>query len=426
MDNSKIIVGLDIGTTKICVIVGLRNENGKVDVLGIGQSPSDGVMRGMVANVDRTVESIKTAVQMASRVSDVEITHVHVGIAGQHIKSHHHRGSIVRRNYETEITDEDVKRLFDDIQKVATGPGQKILHIIPQEYTVDNEHGIKHPVGHSGVKIEGNFHIITGQVTAAQTIHRCVEKAGLQVVGITLEPLASAAAVLSEEEKEAGVALVDIGGGTTDLAIFQDHFIRHTAVIPLGGNIITEDIKQGCSLMTKQAEALKTNFGSALAEQVDLGEIITIPGISGREPKDILRRNLAHIIQARVEEIFEHVLFEIKSSGYADRLLGGIVLTGGGAMLKDIIHLVELVTGINTRIGTPGVHLGHGLTEKVNDPMYATGVGLVVNALDNNLNTGDNKQSNADTKTRNQKSKIGGQFVDMFKNWFKDDLEDFK
>ncbi|MBI1184208.1 cell division protein FtsA, partial [bacterium] len=266
MDNTGIIVGLDIGTTKICAIVGERNAYGKIDILGVGKSPSNGVVRGVVTNIDRTVESIRAAIDEASRASNVEITHVHVGIAGQHIKSHQHRGSIVRRNYEQEIAEEDISRLVEDMHKVAMAPGEKIIHIIPQEYTVDGDHGIKDPIGMSGIRLEGNFHIITGQVTAAKNIHRCVEKAGLHVVGITLEPIASAASVLSDEEKEAGVALVDIGGGTTDIAIFQDGIIRHTAVIPLGGNIITEDIKHGCTVMSKQAEALKVQFGNALAE----------------------------------------------------------------------------------------------------------------------------------------------------------------
>lgn len=430
MDSTGIIVGLDIGTTKICAIVGRYNEYGKIDILGLGKSPSHGVVRGVVTNIDRTVESIKNAVAEASRVSNVEITHVHVGIAGQHIKSHQHRGSIVRRDYESEISEADVGRLVEDMQKVAMAPGERIIHVIPQEYTVDSDPGIKHPVGMSGIKLEGNFHIITGQVTAAKNIYRCVEKAGLEVVGITLEPIASAEAVLNEEEKEAGVALIDIGGGTTDIAIFQEGIIRHTAVIPLGGNIITEDIKHGCTVMHKQAEALKVQFGNALAELTKLNEVISIPGISGREPKEISKKNLAHIIQARVEEIFEHVNYEIKSSGYARKLIGGIVLTGGGSQLKNITHLVEYVTGIDTRVGLPGEHLGKGFTENVNKPIFATGIGLVTNAARNKEFVGDNKLNENKKKVEKKKKSslkknYTGQFIDKLKGWLKDDIEDF-
>lgn len=426
MNNTGIIVGLDIGTTKICVIVGERNSYGKIDILGVGKSASNGVVRGVVTNIDKTVESIKAAVDEASKASNVEITHVHVGIAGQHIKSHQHRGSIVRRgDYESEISTDDIDRMIGDMQEVAMAPGEKIIHIIPQEYTVDGDRGIKDPVGMSGTRVEGNFHIITGQVTAAKNIYRCVEKAGLEVVGITLEPIASSASVLSEEEKEAGVALVDIGGGTTDIAIFQDGIIRHTAVIPLGGNIITEDIKHGCTVMSKQAEALKVQFGNALAEDAKINEIISIPGISGREPKEISRRNLAHIIQARVEEIFEHVHFEIKSSEFSDKLIGGIVLTGGGSMLKNVTHLVEYITGKDSRLGLPGEHLGKGFTENVNSPIYATGIGLVVNAANTKNTPGNNKQTE---KAKGKKAKLSltGDFFNKFKTWMKDDLQDFE
>ena len=250
----------------------------------------------------------------------------------------------------------------------------------PQEFIVDNEQGIKEPIGMAGVRLEANCHIITGLVTAAKNIYKCVEKAGLKTKDLILEPLASAEAVLTDEEKEAGVVLVDIGGGTTDIAIFQDGIIRHTAVIPFGGNVITEDIKEGCSIIRSQAEQLKVKFGSALSKQTRDNEIVSIPGLRGREPKEISVKNLASIIQARVEEIIEHVYYEIKNSGYEKKLIAGIVVTGGGSQLKNITQLIEYITGMDTRIGYPNEHLGKGFDE-VKSPMYATGVGLVIKGL---------------------------------------------
>jgi cell division protein FtsA len=377
---SEIIVGLDIGTTKIAAIVGKRNEHGKIEILGMGRSESLGVMRGMVANIEKTVASIKEAVEEASIKSEVEIKEVYVGIAGQHIKSMQHRGMITRSNTDYEISQADVDAITDDMYRLAMPPGEEIIHVIPQEFIVDNEQGIKEPIGMEGVRLEANCHIITGLVTAAKNIYKCVEKAGLTTKELILEPLASAEAVLTEEEKEAGVVLVDIGGGTTDIAIFQDGIIRHTAVIPFGGNVITEDIKEGCSIIRTQAEQLKVKFGSALAKQTRENEIVSIPGLRGREPKEISVKNLAHIIQARVEEIIDHVHYEIKHSGYEKKLIAGIVITGGGSQLKNISQLVEYITGMDTRIGYPNEHLGKGFDE-VKSPMYATGVGLVISGL---------------------------------------------
>lgn len=427
MNSRKIIVGLDIGTTKICAIVGRRNEYGKMDILGVGKSESTGVARGVVTNIDQTVESIEAAISDASKASNVEVSNVHVGIAGQHIKSHQHAGSIVRNDTDSEICTEDIDRIIHDMHKVAMAPGERIIHVIPQEYTVDGDRGIKNPVGMSGIRLEGNFHIITGQVTAARNIYRCVEKAGLKVSGITLEPIASAESVLSEEEKEAGVALVDIGGGTTDIALFQEGIIRHTAVIPLGGNIITEDIKRGCTVMQKQAEALKLQFGNALAELCEHNEIISIPGLKGREPKEISKKNLAHIIQARVEEIFEHVDYEIRSSGYGDRLIGGIVLTGGGSLLQNITHLAEYITGLDTRIGLPGEHLGKGIVEQINNPVFATGIGLVVHGVKDQTPIGENREGiSQSTIAKKKTAGIPGNLFGKIKDWLKDDIEDFK
>ena len=377
MDNSEIVVGLDIGTTKIVAIVGKKNEFGKLEILGMGRSESIGVRRGVVANIEKTVQSITNAVIEASQKSEVEIKIVNVGIAGQHIKSLQHRGIRVRNNIEEEISQKDVDMLISDMFKLVMLPGEEIIDVLPQEFIVDNEQGIKEPVGMAGIRLEANFHIITGQVAAAKNIYKCVEKSGLDVVDLILEPLASAEAVLSEEEKEAGVVLVDIGGGTTDVAIFQEGIIRHTAVIPFGGNVITEDIKQGCSIIRTQAELLKVKFGSALADESQENEIVSIPGLRGRQPKEISVKNLSHIIQSRLEEIIEHIYYEIKNSGYENKLIAGVVLTGGGAQLKHISQLFSYVTGMDTRIGYPNEHLANGNSEEITSPMYATGVGLV-------------------------------------------------
>lgn len=381
MNTERIVVGLDIGTTKVCAIVGKRNEFGKINILGFGKAESDGVSRGVVVNIDKTVEAIRKAIMEAEKQSGVDINVVYVGIAGEHIRSMQHKGIITLSDPDMEISAGDVKRLHDEMFKIATPPGMEILHVLPQEYTVDNQVGIKDPVGMSGVRLEGNFHVVTGQTTAANNIYKCVRKAGLEARELVLEPLASSAAVLTDEEREAGVCLVDIGGGTTDLAIFEDNIIRHTAVIPFGGNIVTEDIKQGCSVMRRQAELLKLRFGSALATEIKDDEIITITGLQGRPPKEIRRRTLSNIIQSRMEEIVEFVAAEIKHSGYEKKLVGGIVVTGGGAMLAHTKQLIEFVTGIDTRIGMPGEHLASGLVDEVNSPMYATSAGLVIHGL---------------------------------------------
>lgn len=378
METSDIVVGLDIGTTKIVAIAGRRNEFGKLEILGMGRSESIGVTRGVVANIEKTVQSIKTAVELAEAKSGVDVRVVNVGIAGQHIKSLQHRGIRVRNNIDKEISQEDIDILVNDMFKLVMLPGEEIIDVLPQEFIVDNEQGIKDPVGMAGIRLEANFHIITGQVAAAKNIYKCVDKAGLDVVDLILEPLASAEAVLSEEEKEAGVVLVDIGGGTTDVAIFQDGIIRHTAVIPFGGNVITEDIKQGCSIIKNQAELLKVKFGSALADESLENEIVAIPGLRGRPAKEISVKNLAHIIQARLEEIIEHIYYEIKNSGYENKLIAGVVLTGGGAQMKHITQLFEYVTGMDARIGYPNEHLAKGNKEEITSPMYSTGVGLVI------------------------------------------------
>jgi cell division protein FtsA len=418
---SKIVVGLDIGTTKIACFVGRENEHGKIEILSVGKSESLGVMRGIVANIEKTVESIQLAVGEAqSNIPDdkqLNINNVIVGVAGQHIKSLQHRGIHTRNDNTTEISQKDVTALIDDMYRLVMQPGEEIIDVIPQEFIVDNEQGIKEPIGHAGVRLEANFHIITGNVSAIMNINRCVQKAELKVKHIILEPIASADAVLSAEEKEAGIVLVDIGGGTTDIAIFHDGLLRHTAVIPFGGNVITEDIREGCSIMKKQAEKLKIRFGSAFASESSDNDVICIPGLRGKDPKEISLRNLASIIQPRMEEIIELVHYEIRNSGYEKKLIGGIVVTGGGSQLKHITQLFEYVTGLGTRIGYPTEHLANtNNLEELASPMFATGIGLVMQGFKkDNFKTDLNSFETKPAKTTENKSR-GGFFERIINN----------
>lgn len=417
--NEQIIVGLDIGTTKIACLVGRRNEYGKLELLGMGKSESVGVRRGVVSHITPAVQAIRLAVEDAKLNAGYEIDVVNVGIAGQHIKSLQHRGVITLDNLEEEISQKDVDALIADMHKLVLPPGESIIHVLPQDFIVDNENGIKDPIGMSGIRLEANFHIITGLVTAVQNIYKCVRKADLEVADLTLEPLASADAVLSAEEKEAGVALVDIGGGTTDVAIFQDGIIRHTSVIPFGGNIITDDIKEGCTIIRKQAELLKVKFGSALASENQANDIVVIPGLSGRDPKEISVKNLAHIIQARMEEIIEQVYFEIRNSGFERKLIAGIVITGGGSQLKHITQLFEYLTGMDTRIGYPTEHLASG-NDKVASPMYATGVGLVLKGFEYSDRQG-RRETNVGSKKIQKKSGLFDKILSKGKEFFEED-----
>jgi cell division protein FtsA len=382
--KTKIIVGLDIGTTKIACFVGRRNEHNKIEIIAKGKSESLGVMRGVVSNIQKTIQSICAAVEETknSIEGELSIRNVNVGIAGQHIKSLQHRDVYKRRNKNSEISQADINAFVDDVYNMLMNPGEEIITVIPQEYIVDGEREIKYPIGMDGIRLEANFHVITGQVTNVLNIKKCVDRSGLNVREIILEPIASADAVLSEEEKEAGVVLVDIGGGTTDVAIFQDGIIRHTAVIPFGGNVITQDIREGCQILPKHAEALKVKFGSALASESKTNEVVCIPSLRGRDPKEITLHNLASIIQARMEEIIELVNYEIKNSGYSKKLIGGIVVTGGGSQLKHLTQLFEYLTGMDTRIGYPTEHLANtNNLEDLASPMYATGIGLVLNGF---------------------------------------------
>jgi cell division protein FtsA len=433
MENEKLIVGLDIGTTKICAIIGRKNEYGKLEVLGMGKAVSDGVIRGIVTNIDKTVNAITKAVNEASEMSNVDIGEVIVGIAGQHIRSSIHHGVIIRNPKDEEITVEDVRRLSNDMENIVVPPGNSIIHVMPQDYTVDYEEGIRDPVGMSGARMEADFHIITAQSAAINNIDRCVKRASLQSKALILEPLASSLSVLSDMDREAGVCLVDIGGGTTDVAIFYDNIIRHTAVIPFGGNIITADIKEGCMVMQHQAELLKTKFGKAIAEEANPNEIVSIPGLRNRPPKEISVKNLASIIQARMEEIIEMVQSEMATSGVYKKLTGGIVLTGGGALLHGVGPLFEYITGLDTRIGYPNEHLGKSKVEDVKSPMFATTVGLVLAGFRGLDDREDNYRLKESLKSSTVKrglktdqigSDIFGSITKKLKRFITDDISD--
>lgn len=469
MEASPFVVGLDIGTTKIAVIVGRKNEFGKIEVLALGKAPSLGIKRGVVVNIEEAIGSINAAIAdvmtkdlsfkyivdetVNGQLIQVEktftgkveqgmvISEVVVGIAGQHIKSLQHRGMITRKSVDDEINQNDVDNLIDNMHRLVMPPGDEIIHVIPQDYIVDSEQGIRNPIGMAGVRLEGNFHIITGQVSAVKNIYKCVDRSGLTVVDLNLEPLASADAVLSDEEKEAGVVLVDIGGGTTDVAIYYDNVIRHTAVIPLGGNIITEDIKVGCSIINNQAEQLKVRFGSALATENQENQVISIPGLRGRPHKEISVKTLANIIQARVEEILAFVMYEIKNSGYEKKLAGGIVVTGGGSQLKHLPQLIEYFTGLDCRPGTPNEHLAKS-SENITNPQFATAIGLVmmgIKKMEKEIaRTGKSdimqkiepiaeEKQTKEKKTVNHSKEPKGKFFETFTSklgdWLKDDID---
>jgi cell division protein FtsA len=378
MEN--IVIGLDIGTTKVCAVVAGMDEHGRINILGIGRSASDGITRGVVTHIDRTTNSIANAIAEAESTSGVSIKAVVVGIAGDHIQSFQSRGVISISGPDHEVTQADIDRLIEDCKRVALPSDRKIIHVIPQEFIIDGQDGVYDPLGMAGVRMEANVHIITGLVSAAQNIYKCVQRAGLEVTDMVLEPLASSYAVLDEEEKEVGIALIDVGGGTTDLAIFEERTIRHTAVIGIAGKKVTDDIRKGLGIMNDQAERLKKDHGYAYSPAVLNNEPIILPGIGGRAPVEIDKRLLAQIIQPRMEEIFEIAALEIKRSGYSKHLAGGAVLTGGGAMINGTAELAREVLGMPVKIGIPTGFSG-GLVREIENPAYSTAVGLVYYGL---------------------------------------------
>jgi cell division protein FtsA len=408
MDN--IIVGLDIGTTKVCAVVAGTDENGRINILGVGRSPSEGMMRGVVTNIDKTITSIRSAIEKAESQSGVVIKSVIVGIAGDHIQSIQSRGVVAISGPDHEVTREDIERLIDDTKRVALPSDRKIIHVIPQEFIIDGQDGVYDPLGMSGVRMEANVHIITGLVSAAQNIYKCVQRVGLEISDMVLEPLASSYAVLDDEEKEIGIALLDVGGGTTDLAVFEERTIRHTAVIGIAGKKVTDDVRKGLGILTEQAERLKREHGFAYVPAVVDNEPIVLPGVGGRAPLEIDKTLLARIIQPRMEEIFEIAALEIKRSGYSKHLSGGVVLTGGGALTKGTADLAREVLGMPVKIGIPSGFSG-GLVREIENPAYATAVGLVIHGLKN-----QNQVSLRETASRKTASLRG--VARKMKEWF--------
>ncbi|MFA6233063.1 MAG: cell division protein FtsA [Bacteroidota bacterium] len=376
----NIVVGLDIGTTKVCAMIAAKDADGRINILGIGKAENEGMARGTVTHIDKTVRAVQQAVADAERQSGIKVRAVNVGIAGDHIQSFQSRGVIAISNPENEITRKDVDRLLQDTKRVALPSDRRIIHVIPQEFIVDGQDGIYDPVGMAGVRMEANVHIITGGITAVQNIYKCVERAGLEVNDLVLEPLASANAVIEDEEKEVGIVLVDIGGGTTDIAIFEERTIRHSAVLAIAGKKVTEDIRKGLGILNEQAERLKRDHGYAYLPEIVDDAPILLPRLGSRDEMQISRSLLCQIIQPRMEEILEIVALEIKRSGYSKHLHSGVILTGGGSLIKGTAPLAREVLGMPVKIGIPSGFAG-GFVAEVENPMYSTCTGLVLHGM---------------------------------------------
>jgi len=416
------IAAVDIGTTKIVAIVGQKNSNGKIEILGFGKTTSKGVKRGVVYNIEETASAIKEAVKEAKEMANVDFTDVFVGIAGQHVKSIKNRHSKYIQGAENEILKEDIDELASDMYQISVDAGEEVIHVIPQSYIVDNETGIRNPIGMYGKKLEANFHIVIGQITSVKNIRRCVKRAGLNPVKLILEPIASADAILTKDEKEAGVILVDIGGGTTDIAIYYDNIIRHTAVIPFGGNSVTNDVKEAFTILQRHAEKLKIEYGTAVGSLAPENKVVSVPGINGREPKEISFKNLSKIIQARMEEIIDTVYFEIENSGYLEKVGAGIALTGGGAMLKNLPQLMKYKTNFDVKLSSPQKFIKIKNNIRINEPMYSTVVGLLLKgseylgSFDNNKIDSNTLINNKVNEGKTKSTKEKGGFLKNFKN----------
>ncbi len=404
--KEEIVVGLDIGTTKICAVVGEISGAG-INIVGIGTYPSIGLRKGVVVNIESTVESIKKAVEEAELMAGCEISSVYAGIAGGHITGFNSRGIVAVKS--SEITELDVERVIDAAKAVAIPMDREVIHVIPQEFIVDDEAGIQNPVGMAGVRLEAKIHIVTGAVTSAHNIVKCANRSGLDVCDIVLESLASGEAVLTEEEKQLGTCLIDLGGGTSDLAIFCNKNIRHTFVLGLGGNNLTNDLAIGLHAPLREAEKIKKMYGTCVAKNISSEETIEVPGMGGRKPRKLSRQILGEILEPRMEEIFTLINREIYRAEMEKSISSGIVLTGGSALLRDATEVAESVFNFPTRLGKPmGIS---GLVDVVNNPMYATGVGLVIYGA---------KNQTAKKKFRIRDKNIFNCLITRMKKWFKD------
>ncbi len=404
-EKEEIIVGLDVGTTKICAVVGEISRN-DINIIGIGTHPSIGLRKGVVVNIDSTVESIQKAVEEAELMAGCEISSVYAGIAGGHITSFNSRGIVAIKGLE--VTQTDVDRVIDAARAVAIPMDREVIHVLPQEFIVDDQGGIQNPVGMAGVRLEAKIHIVTGAVTSAHNIVKCANRSGLDVCDIVLEPLASSESVLTAEEREQGTALLDLGGGTTDLAIFSNKNIKHTFVLALGGHNLTNDIAIGLQTPMAEAEKIKKKFGTCVTRNIGSDETIEVPGMGGRKPRKLPRQILGEILEPRVEEIFTLTQREIFRAGLENAITSGIVVTGGTALLDGLIEVAESVFNAPTRLGKPmGIS---GLVDVVSNPMYATGVGLVLYGARNR----------PDKKFRIRDDNIFNRLITRMKRWFKD------
>ncbi len=402
--ENELTVGLDIGTSKIVAIVGKKNSEGMVEIVGIGSHPSRGLKRGVVVNIETTVNAIQRAVEEAELMAGCQIHSVYAGIAGSHIRSMNSHGIVAVRD--REVAQADIDRVIDAAQAVAIPADQKVLHILPQEYVIDNQEGIKEPLGMSGVRLEAKVHLVTCAVNAAQNIEKCVQKCDLDVDDIILEQLASSYAVLTEDEKELGVCMVDIGGGTTDMAIFTGGAIRHTAVIPIAGDQVTNDIAMALRTPTQNAEEIKIKYACALTQLAGADETIKVPSVGDRPPRDLSRQALAEVVEPRYEELFTLIQSELRRSGFEDVIAAGIVLTGGTSKMEGVVELAEEIFHMPVRLASPqGVA---GLADVVNNPMYATGVGLLMYGL---------KQRTTDSSPM-MRPGGGESIIQKIKTWF--------
>ncbi len=411
--KQDIVVGLDLGTTKVCTIIGEQDDDGQVHIIGVGTTPSTGLRKGSVVNIEQTIASIKKSVQDAERMAGVEISSVYAGVAGGHIKGLNSRGVIAVSRKDKEITGDDRERVIEAAQAIAIPLDREIIHVIPQEYIVDDQDGIKNPVGMSGVRLEAEVHVVTGAVTSVQNIVRSVERAGFHVADIILQPLASSEAILSADEKELGVVLIDIGGGTTDIAVFINGSLWHTGIITLGGQLVTSDVAVGLRTPNTEAESIKLQYGCSYTAMVKEEEEIAVPGVGGRPDRRMPRRVLSEIIEARMEEIFELVGAELKKHGFEDRIPAGAVITGGASLMEGTAELAEKILQLPVRIGSPK-RVG-GLTDVVSNPSYSTAVGLVLMGM-------QSQQPRDGKRSAMMSGDAFGNILTRMKKWFGDSI----